>query len=122
MNPETYPWTQADEEDYDSNASPEEQAEALASRERYTAQLIAGMRAAVATVPSYCERPQAEETYDQLVCEARQMDDAEETAAWLAENAARAELAAFEQSYLEEHGVYPALCDLPEHLIYVATH
>lgn len=56
MNPETYPWTQADPEDYDSNASPEEQAEYASARKQYAAQLIAGMRAAVASVPSYCER------------------------------------------------------------------
>lgn len=55
-DPETYPWTQADPEDYDSNASPEEQAEMLAARKQYAAQLIAGMRSAVATVPSYFER------------------------------------------------------------------
>lgn len=30
------------------------------------------------------------------------------------------ELAAFDAAYLAEHGVYPAVCDLPEHLIGVA--
>lgn len=58
MNPETYGWYQCDEEDYDSNASPEEQAEALTAKKQYAAQLIAGMREAMATVPSYCERYQ----------------------------------------------------------------
>lgn len=61
MNPETYGWYQCDEEDYDSNASPEEQAEMLAAKNKYAAELIAGMRSAVATVPPYCERPQTDE-------------------------------------------------------------
>lgn len=56
MNPNTYEWTQADAEEYDSNAPPEEQAEYAAARKRYAARLIAGMRQAVASVPSYCER------------------------------------------------------------------
>lgn len=96
MNPETYDWYQCDEEDYNSNDSPEEQAEALRARQDYAAQLIAAMRAAVAQVPPYCERYQNEAALEQ-------------------------ELTAFDQKYLAEHGVYPALCDLPEHLISVAT-
>lgn len=56
MNPNTYEWTQADPETYDSNASPEEQAEYTSARKRYAAQLIQRMRKVLASVPSYCER------------------------------------------------------------------
>lgn len=48
MNAETYPWTQADEEEYDSNAGPEEQAEQ-------------GALDAYHAVPSYFERYQPQE-------------------------------------------------------------
>lgn len=65
-NPETYGWYQCDAEDYNSNDSPEEQAEALRARQDYMAQQIAAMRAAVATVPSYCERYQDEALEDAM--------------------------------------------------------
>ena len=65
-NPETYGWYQCDEEDYNSNDSPAEQAHAELARKQYTARLIAAMRTAVAEVPAYVERPQdaVEERYE----------------------------------------------------------
>lgn len=77
-NPETYDWCQTDEEDYNSNDSPEEQAEAERARQDYAAQQIAAMRAAVAEVPSYCERyqRQAKETLLAEYCTgAKQADE-----------------------------------------------
>ena len=53
MNPETYPWTQAYKEEYDSNAGPEEQAE-QAVLDAYHA------------VPSYFERYQPQEQVPSL--------------------------------------------------------
>lgn len=63
-NPETYDWSQCDAEDYNSNDSPEEQAEDLRAHKDHAAQLIAAMRAAVAQVPPYCERYQCEVAED----------------------------------------------------------
>lgn len=55
-NPNTYPYYQCDEEDYNSNDSPEEQAEMAAARQRHATSLLAAMREAVSEVPSYVER------------------------------------------------------------------
>lgn len=55
-NPNTYDWYQCDEEEYNSNDSPEEQAESARAAKECAQKTIAAMRAAVAQVPSYCER------------------------------------------------------------------
>jgi hypothetical protein len=89
MNPETYPWSQCDPEDYDSNASPEDQAEMAAARKQQAEVTLASMRKAVAGVPSYCERyadrPLPDENLYRCACCGRTYQLTQDECGWLYE-------------------------------------